>query len=307
MTLLQMKYFIKVAHTGSFSKAASELFVSQPTLSRALSALEDELHIKLLVRDKPISLTEAGAAFLVHALEIEKSVINLMNLMAQYAITESKQLNLRISYHHFDSTVSTLLLKGMRSMLEKFPQTTIRISDYSSVKDSLLSTKPESDLVFTLLCDANRFDAVNYIQICEDPVLAVVPVNHPLSSHSVLHMSDFVDHKTLLIGKNLFSLNNDLIYSQFLEAGCKIQDIKVISDVNPFIPTLLLEDRVCPIPASMADQQPLLNSPFLRLIPIDDCKAKLDVVAAWRKKDPNPAIPLFLAELGFHKPELFAQ
>ena len=62
MELRQLKYFSAVAKQLSFTKAAATLFVSQSAISQQISALESELGIQLLVRDKhAVSLTQAGA------------------------------------------------------------------------------------------------------------------------------------------------------------------------------------------------------------------------------------------------------
>lgn len=64
MELRQLKYFSAVARQLSFTKAASMLFVSQSAISQQISALETEMGIQLLVRDKhAVSLTQAGAEF----------------------------------------------------------------------------------------------------------------------------------------------------------------------------------------------------------------------------------------------------
>ncbi len=64
MELRQLKYFSAVAKQLSFTKAAATLFVSQSAISQQISALESELGIQLLVRDKhAVSLTQAGAEF----------------------------------------------------------------------------------------------------------------------------------------------------------------------------------------------------------------------------------------------------
>src|ERR1700753_1053171 len=63
--LLALKVFVRVAHAGSFSKAARELGLSQPSASRLLAALERDLGVPLLVRTtRAVELTRAGKAYL---------------------------------------------------------------------------------------------------------------------------------------------------------------------------------------------------------------------------------------------------
>lgn len=68
MTLRQIAYLLEVADRGSFTEAARQMYVSQPSLSQQIRALEDELGGRLLDRPpKPIRLTAAGRAFAAEA------------------------------------------------------------------------------------------------------------------------------------------------------------------------------------------------------------------------------------------------
>jgi LysR family nitrogen assimilation transcriptional regulator len=68
MDLKQLQYFVSVVETGGFSRAASALNLAQPSLSRQIALLEEELEQRLLIRTgRGVQPTEAGAALLQHA------------------------------------------------------------------------------------------------------------------------------------------------------------------------------------------------------------------------------------------------
>src|ERR1700690_3196960 len=69
MELRHLRYFIAVAETGSLTEAAKRrLYTSQPSLSRQIRDLEDQVGVELLSRSVPgVELTAAGQAFLYHA------------------------------------------------------------------------------------------------------------------------------------------------------------------------------------------------------------------------------------------------
>ena len=68
MRFVQLEYFIKIAECGSITKAAQELYVSQPTLTKAIASLEAEYDIKLLERTpKGVRMTPRGGEFLEYA------------------------------------------------------------------------------------------------------------------------------------------------------------------------------------------------------------------------------------------------
>lgn len=71
MSLAQIEYFVAVAEAGHVGRAARKLHVAQPAVSRQIRRLEDELRAPLFQRThRGMRLSEAGAVFLGHALEI---------------------------------------------------------------------------------------------------------------------------------------------------------------------------------------------------------------------------------------------
>ncbi|HSJ04796.1 MAG TPA: LysR family transcriptional regulator, partial [Verrucomicrobium sp.] len=68
MELRHLRYFVAVAESLSFSRAATKLRLAQPSLSAQVRSLEDELGLRLLERDRNrVALTDAGAVFLKEA------------------------------------------------------------------------------------------------------------------------------------------------------------------------------------------------------------------------------------------------
>ena len=71
MELEQLRIFVAVAETGSFTKGAKRLYISHSTTSRAISALEEELCVRLIERENHITgLTSAGELLLEEARKI---------------------------------------------------------------------------------------------------------------------------------------------------------------------------------------------------------------------------------------------
>lgn len=92
MTLIQLKYVITVAGEHSLNDAAKKLYITQPSLSSAIHALEKEIGFAIFIRSKSgITLTTAGAEFIGYA----KSV------MEQYAILDTKYLSHVNQKKHF--------------------------------------------------------------------------------------------------------------------------------------------------------------------------------------------------------------
>jgi DNA-binding transcriptional LysR family regulator len=84
MDIRQLNYFLEVALQGSFSKASQNLHLSQPTLSKMVKTLEEELGVLLFDRStRRIQLTDAGALVLSHTQNIMQSIDNLETAIAE--------------------------------------------------------------------------------------------------------------------------------------------------------------------------------------------------------------------------------
>lgn len=99
MTLQQLRYVIKIVETGSISAAAKELYVSQPSLSKAVMELEDELDTTLFIREKTgIRLTDDGSRFLVRA----RQVMEQMDLLEkEFAEPHDGKVRFSVASQHF--------------------------------------------------------------------------------------------------------------------------------------------------------------------------------------------------------------
>ena len=84
MTIIQLEYLLAVANCGSFSSAAEHCFVTQPSLSMQIKALEEELGVVLLDRSKkPVIPTEAGEAVLEQVRETLKEYNSIREVVAE--------------------------------------------------------------------------------------------------------------------------------------------------------------------------------------------------------------------------------
>ena len=100
MNLKQLEAFVKVTESGSFSKAAKLLFLTQPTVSAHISALEKELDSRLFVRNtKEVKLSEEGKQLYQYArqmVELEEEIVHVFSKDAQ---REEKCITIRQSRH----------------------------------------------------------------------------------------------------------------------------------------------------------------------------------------------------------------
>lgn len=129
MDFKQIEAFISVAKLKSFSKAANSIYLSQPTISSHISALEKELNVQLFDRNsKEVNLTPAGKCFLDYATDI----INLRN----NAITNLCDFNSNIcgTLNLFASTTpcNTIVPELISTFNNQYPHITFNVNEKSS-------------------------------------------------------------------------------------------------------------------------------------------------------------------------------
>ena len=148
MNSKKLKYIITIAELKSISKAANELFISQPSLSSILSNLEKELGVTLFNRStSPLSLTYAGEKYIKIAKEILSLESNLKKEL--FDISNMKKGKLTVGIPSVRGThVLPLILPKFK---EKFPAMEIHLieGDSNYLEECLFSGKV--DLVLTSL------------------------------------------------------------------------------------------------------------------------------------------------------------
>jgi len=119
MELRQLRYFLAIAEHGTFSKAASKVFVAQSALSHQLAQLEDELGARLFERSRRgVELTEAGVVFHTYATSILRQVEDAASSVA--GLTDSPAGKVVFGIPHSASQALALpLLKAVREELPK--------------------------------------------------------------------------------------------------------------------------------------------------------------------------------------------
>src|SRR5512142_146219 len=110
MELRHLRYFVAVAEDLSFTKAAAKLHLAQPSLTRQIRNLEEEIGVRLFNRSQShVSLTEEGRAFLVDARRVLVLVAESVRAVQRLSRGESGQLNIGyMSHFNFDLLPRTL-------------------------------------------------------------------------------------------------------------------------------------------------------------------------------------------------------
>lgn len=182
-TLLQLRAFVAVVDAGGFTSASRELGLSQPAVSRAVAALEKELALPLLVRDRSgVALTEAGELALVHAREAVRHLTSMRKEIAALADSLSGTLTLA----SLPSVTPTLVSPHIREFEERHPAVVVRLLEGSEeeVRDWLDQGAAEAGVV------SLPVDGLESAVLGHQEMVAVVPADGRFAGWDVV---DYVE------------------------------------------------------------------------------------------------------------------
>lgn len=192
MNLMHLRYFCKLAETQHYTLAASELFISQPGLSGAISSLEQELGIRLFEkRGRNIHLTKYGKEFYNYVNES----LNILDTGISIAFEHSGKLNGSIDIGAITTIQSDFLPMVISEFHNKYPKILFNI--FQGQTEKILPGLEDSiyDIGF---CSYNKpHPDMTAIPILYQKVMAVVHKTHPLASRSSINISDLRDYDIL--------------------------------------------------------------------------------------------------------------
>jgi len=201
MDTQNLKAFLLVAETGSFSLAAEKLHLTQPAVSKRIALLEEQLGTGLFDRiGRNISLTEAGNALLPHAravqLELEAARQSVRDLSGAIA----GQLRLATSHH-----IGLHRLPPVLSAFSKaYPAVQIDIDFMDSEQAYELIMQGKVELAIVTLAPV-REPSVVTLPVWRDPLDFMVARHHPLAQNSHLDLQALAMHPAILPGLNTYT------------------------------------------------------------------------------------------------------
>lgn len=262
MNLKQLEYLEAIYRLKSFSKAAQELFISQPSISNAIQRLEDELEVRLIDRSsKPVSFTPEGVAFMRHVHRILEDVDQAMLEMKKYASVKSQSL--RLAVH---TTLQDWFLNQLYSdFYERYPQIQIGLLEPVHQEMLKLLLSEEIDLAYTLI--PNEIDLTLYetIPIQNCCLYALLPKGHPLERRDKIPLELMKNEHLLMYPPG--SLIRDCLEKEFqrLHIRPKFQDVRQIR----IIQGLVEQNQGCSF-VTVDDLYPLKNTFSWSAVPLEE-------------------------------------
>ncbi len=280
MTTKQIDYCIELARTLNFSRAADNMFVSQPTFSYQIRLLEDEVGFAIFERSgKGASLTPAGTQFVSFLTgmrqDLKRAVEQGQNFSAKYRDSISICMMVRQALY--------FLPEAMRMFAESEPNVQITpLFQYENSMESFLQN--EADIVFALKEQTKQVAGIQVHDLFESRIYLIANRDDPLAGKNLIREEDLYGRTLMVGGGSPQALKT--VQHRLINSG-KI-DYFNSADHDTTLTNVAAGRGVCLAPGFLND-----HSGQFAWIPFD-CKESFSCVLCTHKEDQRESLRTFI-------------
>jgi LysR family transcriptional regulator, hca operon transcriptional activator len=285
MELRHLRYFIAVAETGSLTVAAERrLHTSQPSLSRQIRDLEDEVGAELFSRSaRGVELTAAGRAFLDHA-RLALTQVDAAIEAARRAAIPSKQV---FALGFLTGEEMTWLPRAMQVLRDELPNIDVTVSSHYSPDLADALARGKLDLAF--LRAEPGFD-LNYRVVSREKLVVLMPSDHPLTGRAAIRAQDFKG-QPFIMASNKARVLHDLIEGYLQQNGVDVMREHGVDNLAMAM-SLVASTRGLALLPEYANN--LLPSSVVSR-PLEGDAPTIDLVIGYSKSNTSAVLKLFLS------------
>ena len=228
MKLTQLEYFCVAARYHNITKAAKELFVTQPSISNAIKSLEEEFGVNLFFRNNnKLTLTPEGEIFYKSA---EELLAHADSVESKFHELRKKVTPIRIGIPPMLGTI--YLPELYLSLKENFPNVDFRLFEFGSIKACNLVLEEKLDIAI-VNAEQPSIDKCNSRIIDTEDLLFCVAPDHPLAGQKTLLLTMLADEPLILF--NTDSVQVMTLTRQFKAVGVNPHIILNTSQITTLI------------------------------------------------------------------------
>jgi LysR family hca operon transcriptional activator len=286
--LRHLRYFVAVAEAGSLTVAAQrKLFTSQPSLSRQIRDLEDEVGAELLTRSaRGIELTPAGRAFLDHARLVLSQVAAAADAARGIAHPAKPCFVMGFRTNH----ELTWMPEAFRILRDELPNIDVMISSQYSPPLANALVKGTVDAAF--LRREKGFPELAFRHLVKEPLVVVLPSDHRLAALKTISPADLVGETFVTVAHTAPVLRG-VIDDYLTRSGIHIKPAHEIDHVVMGMTVIASTRGVGLLPAYA--QNFLTRSVTSR--PLKGNTPTVDLVLGYKKSNKSPILKLLLSRL----------
>lgn len=194
MDIRLLEYYLAVAKQGNITRAAEQLHVTQPTISRQLMDLEENVGTPLMIRGKrQVTLTEAGVLFQQRAEEI----VALMEKTLRDVSDLDDLLGGTVSIGCVETRASRMLAKALKGFSAQYPK--VQYDLYSGIGDDIREKLDQGELDFGILVEPVEVAKYDFFRLPYQEVWGMlVSRDDPLAQKSSLDQEDLLSRPLIM-------------------------------------------------------------------------------------------------------------
>lgn len=285
MDINYLREFIVLSQTLNFSKASEVLFISQPTLSRHIHIIEEEVGCNLFFRTKhSVELNKFGKEFLREINDIVSQYDNVVKKLS--TLKESKTLKIGILYYQKEFFLSKLnLFKNLYPNIEL---------DYflgtpNDIVDLVLNG--EIDIGSSMDVKFLGYDLIDFYQLYNEPLVVMVNNNNDLSSYEEISLEELKNISYVFVDDNFYSGYLRLFKDTCRDYGGFVpKNINFVEDYEKMMLTVQTE----PVASIVTTNMKNVGCSNCSFVNIKDNILSIDRCLIYRYDNFNSTIPLFL-------------
>lgn len=284
MELRHLRYFVAVAETLSFRRAADRLRLAQPALSSQIKSLEHELGTRLLDRTtRSVRLTPAGRVLLDEARTVLAATVQAERRAREAAHGLAGTLRLGV----IAPTANAWLAGILRRFRQSFPAVQLSLFDLTSTEQ--LRRLHEGELDAGLLRPPVTWPELDYQFVEESHQVLALPAGHPLARKRALNWKVFDGADLVLIQPEAQHGYYDAFLAQCAKAGAKPRPAQYANDIQTKLWLISAGFGIAPTTATLAE----VKRPGLVFRPLPPGLPPVRTVLAWRRQDDSPLMTQF--------------
>ncbi|TFE24638.1 LysR family transcriptional regulator [Cohnella luojiensis] len=279
MDMRQLRYFLAIANEGQITRAAKQLNMEQPPLSRQLKMMEQELGVVLFDRNgKQLQLTQAGEL-------LRQRAVALMNQFDE-TITYVQELGEGVQgVLSIGAVVSciSLLPPTIRRFSEKYPQVTFKIQEGDHYLLGELLENRDIELIVSRLPFQSDFQSQHYsvLPLPSDPFVAVLPSEWCLDKdQKTMTLQELVQFPFLTLKTDRTTGMHNQIFQELKQHGLEPRILSECSSVAITVSLVANGLGVAILPKSVMTS---FASPNIKQVAISNAEFQSEVGIVWLK------------------------
>ncbi len=287
MELRYLRYFVTVAERQNFTRAAEQLHVAQPAISQQIKALEEELGVSLLHRNKrSVKLTAAGHAFLSEAREI----LAHAELSKQVARRAARGETGSLAIGCVGAGASAFLPEVIRSYRKKYPAVRVHLFELTPEQQLQAFAREGIDVGFTRPLASS--DEKNFTQerIYRDRLMLAVPENHALAKAEHVRLDKFANEDFVMFKRSEAPRLADAMTQLCAKAGFTPQVVSVLPMIQTMLMAVASGIGVALAPGCVRT----FRQPGVAILSVRPVSPPIDLVLVRPKGEPSPTVSAWL-------------